>query len=78
MEIVFVKGLERFREIRKIEDLMKFKNLNLKLIINRWTPISFFYPFFKPLIWHRKFDVNVHKAMYLSPFKPTVIHPDVV
>ena len=26
MEIVFLKGLERFREIRKIEDLMKFKN----------------------------------------------------
>ena len=26
VEIVFLKGLERFREIRKIEDLMKFKN----------------------------------------------------
>ena len=26
MEIVFLKGLERFREIREIEDLMKFKN----------------------------------------------------
>ena len=26
VEIVFLKGLEKFREIRKIEDLMKFKN----------------------------------------------------
>ena len=26
VEIVSLKGLERFREIRKIEDLMKFKN----------------------------------------------------
>ena len=26
VEIVFLKGLVRFREIRKIEDLMKFKN----------------------------------------------------
>ena len=26
MEVVFLKGLEKFREIRKIEDLMKFKN----------------------------------------------------
>ena len=26
VEIVFRKGLEKFREIRKIEDLMKFKN----------------------------------------------------
>ena len=26
VEIVFLKGLERFRETRKIEDLMKFKN----------------------------------------------------
>ena len=26
VEIVFLKGLERFRERRKIEDLMKFKN----------------------------------------------------
>ena len=26
VEIVFLKGLERFREIRKIENLMKFKN----------------------------------------------------
>ena len=25
VEIVFLKGLEKFREIRKIEDLMKFK-----------------------------------------------------
>ena len=38
VEIFFLKGLERFREIRKIEDLIKFKNQNLKLIINRWTP----------------------------------------
>ena len=34
----FLKGLEKFREVRKIEDLMKFKNENLKLIINRRTP----------------------------------------
>ena len=26
VKIVYLKGLERFREIRKIEDLMKFKN----------------------------------------------------
>ena len=26
VEIVFLKELERFREIRKIEDLMKFEN----------------------------------------------------
>ena len=26
VETVFLKGLEKFREIRKIEDLMKFKN----------------------------------------------------
>ena len=26
VEIVFLKELEKFREIRKIEDLMKFKN----------------------------------------------------
>ena len=26
VEIVFLKGLEKFRQIRKIEDLMKFKN----------------------------------------------------
>ena len=26
VEIVFLKGLEKFREIRKVEDLMKFKN----------------------------------------------------
>ena len=26
VEIVFLKGLEKFREIRKIEDLMTFKN----------------------------------------------------
>ena len=38
VKIVILKGLERFREIRKIEDLMKFKNENLKLIINRRTP----------------------------------------
>ena len=42
MEIVFLKGLEKFREIRKIEDLMKFKNENLKLIINRRTPMLVF------------------------------------
>ena len=26
VEIVFLKGLERFREIRKIEGFMQFKN----------------------------------------------------
>ena len=26
VKIVLLKGLEKFREIRKIEDLMKFKN----------------------------------------------------
>ena len=26
VEIVFLKGLKKFREMRKIEDLMKFKN----------------------------------------------------
>ena len=26
VEIVFLKGLERFREIRKIKNLIKFKN----------------------------------------------------
>ena len=30
VEIVFLKGLEKFREIRKIEDLMKFKKLKFE------------------------------------------------
>ena len=35
VEIVFLKGLERFREIRKIEDLMKFEVNNLKTDTSR-------------------------------------------
>ena len=41
VEIVFLKGLERFREIRKIADLMTL------LVFQK--SFSFFYPFFKPL-----------------------------
>ena len=39
MEIVFVRGLERFREIRKIEDLMKFKK-RVSMGLSVWRETS--------------------------------------
>ena len=37
-EIIFLKGLVKFRKIGNIEDLMKVENWNLKLEISRWAP----------------------------------------